>query len=550
MHRRGDRFRSSLCSSVVSVPPCCCYVLCGCRCSVYGMAKRLRLRYDTAVTDKARLLQRLLAFLLLAALLGGCYTPASATALVPLSTLNPPAFAATATANAAAATTPATPQSVTLAAVATDATSKSAAGPTADAYSAHVATEWFKLFVRLTPRAPGFSPPVAARAYAYAGVTLYEALVTGMPGYHSLSGQLTDMPAMPAPPTDATLIWPAVANAALASIARDLFPTINDTPLRLTNQLESKLEDEIAEAFGAELSPGALEASLAYGRSIADAVFAWSRSDGGDEGYAHNVSATYVQPVGEGLWTPTPPDYAPPLQPAWGNNRPMAPVGVETCAAPPPPEYSTEPTSQFYKEAREVYDSVRGLTEAQEEIAYYWSDDAGSTATPPGHSVSIATQVLGQEESTLAQAALLYARLGIALNDAFITCWQTKYTWNVMRPLTYIQNQIDPNWNEPDPTDPVRTPPFPEYTSGHSVASRAAAEILTDAFGDSYRFTDITHVDRGIAPRTFPSFYAAAAEAAISRLYGGIHYRSAIEQGLAQGACVGQRVLELQFEQP
>lgn len=499
------------------------------------------------------LIHKFVSIVLLTALLAGCAGPQTGTALVPLSTLNPTAFAATATAIAAGApatpTAPVAPPSVLLPAVRAGGETRAAAGAPVDAYPAYVATEWFKLLVQLTQRTPGFSPPVAARAYGYAGVTLYEALVAGMPGYQSLSGQLNAMPAMPAMSEQSpggVLYWPVVANTALATIARDLFPTITDAPLRLINELETRLDDEMESRAPAE----SLAPSQAYGRSVAAAVFEWSKSDGGHEGYMRNVAADFVQPTGDGLWQPTPPDYAPPLQPGWGENRPLAPVGAATCAASPPPEYSTDPASDFYKEAREVYDTVRSLTPEQEKIARYWSDDAGASATPPGHSLSIATQLLVQEESSLAQAALLYARLGIALNDAFITCWQTKYAWNVVRPITYIQAVIDPNWNRPDPTDPVRTPPFPEYTSGHSVASRAAAEILADAFGEPYRFTDITHVDRGMAPRTFTSFYGAAAEAAISRLYGGIHYRSAIEKGLAQGACVSRRTLALQFQTP
>jgi hypothetical protein len=490
------------------------------------------MRYDVPVNARMMMLYKTVALLLLVTLIAGCAPVAYGSALVPLSTLNPPAFAVT---QAAATPAPATPAA--------------ARAPETGTYPAYVATEWFKLMVQLTKKSPGFSPPVAARAFGYAGVTLYESVVAGMPGYQSLSGQLNAMPAMPQPPAVAQLPggqleWPVVANAALAEIARNLFPTITDAPLRLINELEEELDAELS----LHLSSAAHAASQAYGRSVANAVFAWSQSDGGHEGYMRNVAPAYTQPTGAGLWAPTPPDYAPPLQPTWGENRPLTPVGNAPCAAPPPPDYSTDPDSAFYAEAREVYDTVRRLTDEQEEIALFWSDDAGATATPPGHSLSIATQLLVQEESTLAVAALLYARLGIALNDAFITCWQAKYAYNVVRPITYIQTVIDPNWNEPEPTDPVRTPNFPEYTSGHSVASRAAAEILTATFGESFRFTDVTHVDRGIAPRTYSSFYAAADEAAISRLYGGIHYRSAIEQGLAQGACVGRRVLALRFQ--
>jgi hypothetical protein len=169
------------------------------------------------------------------------------------------------------------------------------------------------------------------------------------------------------------------------------------------------------------------------------------------------------------------------------------------------------------------------------------------TATPPGHSLAIATQVLRQERAPLSLAAETYAKIGMALADSFVACWKTKFETNVPRPITYIRQHIDATWNDPDVTDPLITPPFPEYTSGHSVEAQAAADILTSLFGENYRFTDATHTDLGMPPRTYPSFAAFAEEAAISRLYGGIHYRYAIEQGMAQGLCVAERVSALEF---
>ncbi len=183
----------------------------------------------------------------------------------------------------------------------------------------------------------------------------------------------------------------------------------------------------------------------------------------------------------------------------------------------------------------------------QVDIARYWADDPGESVTPPGHWISILNQVLEREQASLALASESYAKVGIAVADAFITCWHTKYLYNVPRPITYIQKVIDPTWNTPVVVDPVITPPFPEYTSGHSVQSGAAAGVLSDLFGANYAFTDHTHVRLGYAPRAFASFEEAAQEAAISRLYGGIHYRAAIENGLQQGNCVSERVLELRF---
>ena len=158
------------------------------------------------------------------------------------------------------------------------------------------------------------------------------------------------------------------------------------------------------------------------------------------------------------------------------------------------------------------------------------------------------TAMLQQEDANLALAAESYAKVGIALADAFIGCWKTKYQYNLLRPITYIQLLIDPLWNTPTVTDPVITPPFPEYTSGHSVQSGAVAEVLTDLFGDHYAFTDHAYSRRGFLPRSFDSFWAMANEAAMSRLYGGIHYRDAIESGLEQGRCIGQQVLALKFK--
>jgi hypothetical protein len=195
--------------------------------------------------------------------------------------------------------------------------------------------------------------------------------------------------------------------------------------------------------------------------------------------------------------------------------------------------------SAFYVEARECYRVTNDLTPEQQAIARFWSDDPGQTATPPGHSLSILTQVARELNLTLDRAAEAYAKVGVAVADSFVSCWRTKYQYNLLRPVTYIRRVIDPSW-----TSLLVTPPFPEYTSGHSVQTAAAARVLTSLFGQ-LSFTDHTHDARGLSPRTFSSFAAAAEEAAISRLYGGIHFRAAIEHGLEQGACIGEQVTAL-----
>jgi hypothetical protein len=261
-----------------------------------------------------------------------------------------------------------------------------------------------------------------------------------------------------------------------------------------------------------------------------------------------NFPEDYALPVGTGMWVKTPPAFSVPLQPYWGSNRPFVLEDGAACPASAPPVYSEEMDSDFYGEALEVYEMVSRRDPQQVEIALFWADDPGRTATPPGHWVAILGQVLVQEEAGLDVAAEGYAKLGIAVADAFITCWYTKYVYHVPRPISYIQNVIDATWNAETITDPVKTPPFPEYTSGHSVQSSAAALVLTDLFGEDYAFADHTNGYLGFAPRSYGSFAEAAQEAAWSRLYGGIHYRSAIEQGVEQGRCVAERVLALAFK--
>lgn len=417
--------------------------------------------------------------------------------------------------------------------------------PPVAAYDSGIATAWFDLLLELTRQAPGFTPPVASRAFGYAGVTLYEALVPGMTGYRSLAGQLKGLERPPQAP-DQDYHWPLVANSALASISRRLFAGAGGSARTAIDALELNIYNRYETAA----TPAIRRRSVERGRRVAAAIFEWSKHDGGHEGYMFNFPVRYQPPAGASLWRPTPPKYQRALQPYWGANRPFALPSGDACLPSPPPAYSSDPGSALYAEAREVYDTVRSLTPEQRETALYWADDPTLTATPAGHSLAIATQLLREEDASLARAAEVYARLGIGLADAFVANWNAKFHYNRIRPITYIQDVIDPTWNATSVTDPVYTPPFPEYPSGHSTESGAAAVILGDLFGADREFTDRTQARLGFAPRTYPSFWAAAEEAAVSRLYGGIHFRSGNEQGLVQGRCVGEQVLELELGGP
>lgn len=409
-----------------------------------------------------------------------------------------------------------------------------AAFPPASAFSAEVPVAWYDLTLELVRDTPGFSPPVASRALAYAGLTLYESVNPGMDGYRSLADVLPRAGELPRAGRNRAYDWPTVANAGLASALRGLLPAQQAESVTM---LERRFERQLQRG----LPPGVFERSVARGHDVAAAVLEWARDDGGHEGYLRNFPP-YSPPTGPSFWVPTPPGFQPALQPYWGNNRCLAIGGGSACAPGDHPPYAEAPGTDFYAQAYECYRAVLDLTPEQEAIARFWSDDPGQTATPPGHSVSITTQVVRNEGLSLAAAAEAYAKVGMAVCDAFIACWNQKFVYNLVRPVTYIQRLIDATWSPL-----LVTPPFPEYPSGHSVQSGAAFQVLTDLFGDAYAFTDHTHAERGLAPRAFGSFLEAAHEAAISRLYGGIHYRAAIDNGVEQGRCIGRAVSELPF---
>jgi PAP2 superfamily len=412
-------------------------------------------------------------------------------------------------------------------------------------FPAQVAISWFDLQLKLIKETPGLTAPVASRALGYSGVTLYESLVGGMPGYKSLVGQLNGLTFLPQPEAGRVYYWPAVANSAMGIIMQSLYSTTTLENLAAIEALEQNYDQQ----YKAEVSERIFNRSVEYGQAIADAIFEWSKTDGGHEAYLKNFPKSYIPPTGPGLWSPTAPNYEPiPLQPYWGENRPFVLKAGDECAPPAPTEYSEDSASPFYKQAFEVYTTVKNLTPEQKKIALFWADNPGKSFTPSGHWLSIATQALQEKDANLAVAAETYAKVGIAVADSFIGCWNIKYKYNVIRPISYIQASIDPAWNNPKITDPVTTPPFPEYPSGHSVQSGAAATVLTSLFGDQYQFTDRTYVKLGLPARTFSSFFEAANEAALSRLYGGIHYMSSIKFGLIEGECIGKKVNDLVFK--
>ncbi len=418
-----------------------------------------------------------------------------------------------------------------------------AVNKTAESFDGLLTHHWMNTFRTLTKKSAGFTPPVAARAFGYAGLTLYETVVYGMPNHQSIQNQLSTGLKINAPDTTLEYNWAVAANAAMAETARLYYANMPESQQIAVAQLEEATYNNIREA--GSLSGATLVRSKAWGVYVAQTIFEWSKTDGGHVGYTRNFPKDYIIPIGSGKWIPTLPLYQSPMQPNWGNNRTFVPNITNLTQPTTPIVYSEDTASTFFKEARIVYNAVKNGTAEQKIIARFWSDDPGEPGTPSGHSMSITTIVLQKEGADLGKSAEVYAKVGMGVSDAFVSCWKCKFVHNYMRPISYIRMKIDPSF-----TSLLNTPPFPEYPSGHSVQSGAASKVLTDVFGTNYLFVDKTHQSRTDidgTPRPYRSFLEFASEAAISRLYGGIHYQEGIDQGLVQGTKVGAAIGRLQF---
>ena len=302
------------------------------------------------------------------------------------------------------------------------------------------------------------------------------------------------------------------------------------------------------------VNPKEFEESKAYGLRVAEHIVAWMDEDNYKQ--TRTMSKFTVDTDDPSRWQPTPPSYMDGLEPHWNKIRPFVIDSAAQFKPVPPPRFSLEKDSDFYKELREVYDISQDITEKGDEsdevaMAQFWDCNpyvsvtrghlmfATKKITPGAHWIGITKIACRKSDYGFDDTVYAYTKTSIAIADAFISCWDEKYRSNLIRPETLINEHIDDSWK------PVlQTPPFPEYSSGHSVASGAAAVALTDIFGDDFAFDDDTELPYGLPVRSFKSFNEASAEAAISRMYGGIHYRAAVEEGLKQGRALGQFVVD------
>lgn len=380
-----------------------------------------------------------------------------------------------------------------------------------------------------------YSPPVASRTYAYITIAGYEAAAPADSNNLSLAGQLKDLGPLPKPVPGKEYSYGLASVHSILTVGKSMVSS---------ERVIEEFHNKIMEEFKASGMPEEVfENSVSFGDKVAAHILAWAAKDN----YKQTRSfAKFSVSDDDNSWKPTPPSYMKAVEPHWNKIRPFFIDSAQQFKPDPPTLFSSAKNSRFYKEARDVYDQGLSLKTEQTEIANFWDCNpfkmninghvmfATKKISPGGHWINIARLACKKAGADLIRSAEAYASLSITLADSFISCWDEKYRSNVVRPETFINQYIDDAW-----VPLLQTPPFPEYTSGHSVVSTASALMLTKLFGENFSFADSTQVEFGLPVREFSSFKQAATEAAISRFYGGIHYMPSIVNGAREGNNIG-----------
>jgi hypothetical protein len=384
-----------------------------------------------------------------------------------------------------------------------------------------------------------FSPPVATRIYANTSIALYEAIRFNDEGSASISAKLKGFEPMPVPEKGKTYNFSIAAIQSFCETAKKV--TFSAPEI-------TKYQDSMIAVYASGLDEEVVKQSIAFGQQVADVVAKRLGKDNYKE--TRGFDRFEVKTDDETRWVPTLPDYADGLEPHWPKMLTMAIDTSSQIQADPYPAYSKDTTSDFFKEMKEVYTISKNRTDEQTDITLFWDDNPfvsqhkghvmfqDKKMTPPGHWMAITQKACKLKNADDVTSAKAYAYTSVGMYDAFISCWYVKYSTVRIRPQTAIQRLLEEKW-----TSFIQSPPFPEYTSGHSTVSSTAAEMLTHLFGDGVAFTDSSELEYNLPVRSFKSFREAALEASVSRVYGGIHYRSGCEGGNVQGKKLAEVIL-------
>jgi len=388
-----------------------------------------------------------------------------------------------------------------------------------------------------------FSPPVASRVFAYPNIAAYEIMTLKHQDYNSLAGKIAEFTKIPKPKDTTNLNYELAALVAHMELSKQLI---------FSEQKIEVFRDSLYTKWKST-NPKQFETSKTYGLKVVEFMGKWMNTDNYKE--TRTMPKFSVFSDDPSRWQPTPPAYMDGIEPHWSKIRTLVLDSAAQFKPIPPPSFSMEKSSVFYKELEEVYTisndiTKKGDTSEEMKIAQFWDCNpyvsitrghfmfATKKITPGAHWIGITKIACRKSDFDMMNTVNAYTKTSIGIFEAFISCWDEKYRSNLIRPETLINQHIDDSW------EPIlQTPPFPEYTSGHSVVSGSASTVLTSIFGDNFQFDDDTELPYGLPVRSFQSFNKAAEEAAISRLYGGIHYKAAVEVGLKQGQELGKHVV-------
>jgi hypothetical protein len=384
-----------------------------------------------------------------------------------------------------------------------------------------------------------FTPPVASRLYVYTSLASYEAIRFKKEGAPSITSKLNGFGPMPVPEKDKSYNFTLAATKAFFNVVRNVRVFSVDS---LT-----AYEESVYSQFKELLDKETFRRSTAFGDSVAKVILERADRDGYN---ASRGKAKYLGSNEKGKWRPTPPDYLDGVEWCWNTMMPMAMDSAAMFKPSPPPPFDMDTTNLYFKSLKEVYDISKVLTQEQKDIAYFWDDNpfviehsghmmfGNKKITPGGHWMGICAIASKSSDADDVKTAKAYAYTSLALFESFLSCWDEKYRSSYIRPVTAINESFDHFW-----LPYLQTPPFPEYTSGHSTISACAATVLTSLFGENFEFNDTSDLIYIGMERHFKSFNEAAAEASISRIYGGIHYRFTADTSAAQGVKVGKHIL-------
>lgn len=383
-----------------------------------------------------------------------------------------------------------------------------------------------------------FTPPVASRIYAYTSLAQYEAVKYIDPSAPSFTAKLNGFAPMPAPDANKKYNFILAGTKAFCTVAYNIKIFSVDTL--------KKYEDSIYALYKNALPQDVYDNSMALGDTIGKTVLKRAAKDMYKE---TRGMPKYLGSEDDGKWRPTAPDYSDGVEPFWNKILSMSLDSASQFRPGPPPAFSKDTSSAFYQMIKEVYTVNKNLSDSQKTVALFWDDNpftvqhsghlmfANKKITPGGHWMGITAIACRKTNADAVKTAEAYALTACALLDGFISCWDAKYTFEYVRPITQIDLWIDKGWSPF-----LQTPPFPEYTAGHATISGSASAVLTHLFGDNFAFHDTSDSAYIGMTRDFSSFTQAGKEAALSRLYGGIHYHNSINVGFEKGQLVGDNL--------